>query len=230
MAAIKSDRSQFSRLYIANQQREGDLEEFFRHENLQYPPSLSEFGNLRLAKKSDLLPCLEVYSQPDLPKSFDSKVFLWDRGSSCTTCLGRSTFAEYADKVFVRYLSSQLLSCSRIDVVWDEYRPESLKEAVREKRGSGARKKVSEQTKLPRNWNSVLQDPTNKQELFALLTKKVSEFQFPEDKLVVITDGENVSVSSGHTMPKCNHEEADTRLLVHVADALQRGSKALLAR
>ncbi|KXJ25043.1 hypothetical protein AC249_AIPGENE29235 [Exaiptasia diaphana] len=54
--------------------------------------------------------------------------------------------------------------------------------------------------------------------------------RFPEDRLVVITDEENVSVSSDHTMPNCNHEEADTRLLAHVADALQRGSKEVSVR
>ena len=93
--------------------------------------------------------------------------------------------------------------------MWDDYRPESLKEAVREKRGKGARKKVSEQTKLPRNWNNFLHDPANKQELFTLLSKKVQHFQYSEDKVVVITNGEQV-LSSSHQMQRCNHEEADT--------------------
>ena len=47
LTAVTSDRYLFSCLYIASQQREGDLEEFFKHENQPYPPSLSEFGNLR---------------------------------------------------------------------------------------------------------------------------------------------------------------------------------------
>ncbi|KAK3702948.1 hypothetical protein QZH41_002861 [Actinostola sp. cb2023] len=54
LSALTSDRFLFSRLDIASQQKDGDLEEFFMHENQPYPPSLSEFGSLRFGKKSDL--------------------------------------------------------------------------------------------------------------------------------------------------------------------------------
>ena len=37
----------------------GDLDSFFRHENQNFPPSLSKFGSLRMGKKSQLLPMLE---------------------------------------------------------------------------------------------------------------------------------------------------------------------------
>ena len=59
---MKSDMQLFSRLYIACQTRDGNLDEFFRHENQSCPPSLSNMGNLRLGGKSDLLPCLENLS------------------------------------------------------------------------------------------------------------------------------------------------------------------------
>lgn len=227
--ALKSDRSLFSRLYIASQHRDGDLEDFFRHENQQYPPSLSDFGKLRFGKKSDLLSCLESQQQPSPPSTFDTKVFDGAVIVHALPVLPATTFAEYADKVFLPYINSQLQTCDRIDVVWDDYRPASLKEAVREKRGKGARKKVSEQTKLPRNWNNFLHDPANKQELFTLLSKKVQHFQYPEDKVVVITNGEQV-LSSSHQMQRCNHEEADTRILVHVSDALKTGAKTISVR
>ena len=38
---------------------------FFKHENQHYPPSLSEHGKLRFAKKSDLLHILAQESQQD---------------------------------------------------------------------------------------------------------------------------------------------------------------------
>ena len=59
MAEIKSDRNLFSRLYVACQVRDGNLEEFFSHENQSCPPSLSDRGKLRLGKKSDIIHCLE---------------------------------------------------------------------------------------------------------------------------------------------------------------------------
>ena len=48
---LKSDCALFSRLYIASQTREGDIGEFFKHENQKYPPALSSSGKLKQGKK-----------------------------------------------------------------------------------------------------------------------------------------------------------------------------------
>ena len=40
LTAVTSDRYLYSRLYIASQHRDRDLEEFFKRENQPYPPSL----------------------------------------------------------------------------------------------------------------------------------------------------------------------------------------------
>lgn len=45
-SALKKDRQLFSRLYIACQSRDGDLEQFFAHKNQAEPPSLSSEGSL----------------------------------------------------------------------------------------------------------------------------------------------------------------------------------------
>lgn len=54
LASVKQDMVLFSRLYIACQTRDGNLDEFFRHENQSCPPALSDGGGLRLGQKSDL--------------------------------------------------------------------------------------------------------------------------------------------------------------------------------
>ena len=41
VASLKQDCQLYSNLYVACQNREGDLEEFFGYENHAYPPSLS---------------------------------------------------------------------------------------------------------------------------------------------------------------------------------------------
>ena len=41
MSSLKNDCSLFFRLYIASQIRNGDLDDFFQHENQACPPSLS---------------------------------------------------------------------------------------------------------------------------------------------------------------------------------------------
>ena len=46
------------------------------------------------------------------------------------------TFQEYADKVFLPYVFQQLSSTQRLDIIWDEYIPNSLiKRCDQAKRG-----------------------------------------------------------------------------------------------
>src|SRR5688572_14683811 len=77
------------------------------------------------------------------------------------------------------------------------YIPDSLKESTREKRGHGVRKEVSGHTKLPHNWTDFLRDSINKMELFAFLSTKVVEFNWPPAKAVYVTTGTAVIPSSG---------------------------------
>ena len=109
--------------------------------------------------------------------------------------------------------------------------PHSLKESTREKRGKGVRRKVSGETKLPGNWMDFLRDSVNKKELFAFLTSKVAQFSWPPDKAVYVTSEQGVvSIGDNSAMQNCNHEEADTRIVVHVLHALTHGAKNILVR
>ncbi|CAG2205900.1 unnamed protein product [Mytilus edulis] len=51
ISSLKQNCSLFSQLYVSCQVRDSDLDEFFRHENQAYPPSLSQFGQLRLGSR-----------------------------------------------------------------------------------------------------------------------------------------------------------------------------------
>ena len=146
---------------------------------------------------------------------------------------GVVTFNDYADNVFIPYLEKLLQGTARLDIVWDTYIAGSLKECTREKRGKGVRRKVSGQTKIPGNWMDFLRDTKNKKELFAFLTSKVAGIIWPPDKSVYITSGQYVeSMNSSRPMLACNHEEADTRIVVHVMHALvvEQGMKSVLVR
>lgn len=191
ISALQDNVALFAQLYIAMQNRESDLEEFFKHEVQSYPPSISEFGKLRLpTSKSDLLACLPRPSeQLDPPEHFQCRILDGAVVVHCLPTTGAATFNEYADQVFIPHLLRQLHHSDRVDVVWDMYVPDSLKESTREKRGTGTRRKVSGQAKLPPNWLQFLRDPTNKAELFQFLTTKVGGFPFPPEKCVYITSG-----------------------------------------
>ena len=57
------------------QSREGNLEDFFQHENMSYSPSLSTGGQLRQGTRADLLTCLYSHGEPVTePPDFDAKV------------------------------------------------------------------------------------------------------------------------------------------------------------
>ncbi|KAG1686778.1 hypothetical protein GQR58_008588 [Nymphon striatum] len=141
------------------------------------------------------------------------------------------TFIEYANSVFLPHVVKQLDNCQRIDVVWDTYFPNSIKESTREKRGKGVRRKVLGNNKIAGNWNAFLCDPTNKQELFSFLSDIIATADLPSGKVVAITCGEKVEMNGGvHLMETCDHEEADTRILIHLQDALQHGATTCLVR
>ena len=59
VTSLRNDCSLFSRLYIASQLRNGNMDEYFEYENQAYPPALSQNEKLRSGWKSDLVGCLE---------------------------------------------------------------------------------------------------------------------------------------------------------------------------
>lgn len=231
VAMLKDDVSLFSRLYIVAKHRDCDMASFFKHENQHYPPSLSDYGKLRFAKKSDLLHILPQESQKDHPISIDAMAY---DGAALVHLLPTkqvTTFDEYATSVFLPHIVRQLEKCTRVDVVWDRYISDSIKAATREKRGKGVRMKVAGKSKVPGNWRGFLRDESNKKELFHFLTQRILSFDYSEGKQVFVTSDANVlSKGSSHDMPPCDHEEADTRLLIHLVDALKSGCSTCVVR
>ena len=74
---MKSDCALFARLYISCQTRDGDLDEFFKHENQGCPPSLSHLGKLRLPKKKyEQTECLEANTtrRTEVPSAIDATI------------------------------------------------------------------------------------------------------------------------------------------------------------
>ena len=96
------------------------------------------------------------------------------------------------------------------------------KQPREKKQGKGVRMKVAGKNKVPENWISFLCDESNKKELFQFLTQKISSFYYPEGKEFFVTSDVDVHTKcSNHDMLTCDHEEADTRLLVHLVYALK---------
>ena len=130
---LKKSCRLFAQLSIFCQARDGNMEEFFSHENNSYPPSLSKNADLRSTKKSHLLTRLEEVIPATCETSTVECVNL--DGAAVVNFLkptGVETFADYANDVFKPCIERQLKDSTRINIVWD-----SLKSSTRTKRGTG---------------------------------------------------------------------------------------------
>ena len=72
-----------------------------------------------------------------------------------------SLFQEYIDDTVIPYVKGQLQSVEMIDLVWDVYLDNSLKES-KDMRGTGIRRIVVPSAKLPANWKGFLHVSSNK--------------------------------------------------------------------
>ncbi|KAG7175900.1 hypothetical protein Hamer_G009939 [Homarus americanus] len=90
--------------------------------------------------------------------------------------------------------------------------------AVRCNRGKGIRRRVTASGPLPSNWQNFLRHSDNKEELFSFLSEQVMQLVVKESKQLVVTDKKQVlTVPPGKetaNLAPCNHEEADTRMMV----------------
>ena len=119
----------------------------------------------------------------------------------------------------------------RTDIVFDVYRPSSLKAETRSKRGLEVRCRVTGKGKIPSNWQNFLRENDNKVELFNFLADKIARVAAPN--VVIVTKEEdavsNCTISLAGVAP-CSHEEADTWIFVHARHATEAGSKVIMVK
>ena len=110
-----------------------------------------------------------------------------------------------------------------MDIVWDIYLPNSLKSATREKWGAGERRRVEGSTQISVKWDPFLRNDQNKSELFHFLSDFIHKNFRPAGRTVVATVDDHVLSfpdRNNEFLQPCNHEEANTRMFVHVNDAI----------
>ena len=146
------------------------------------------------------------------------------------------TFGEYADNNIIPFFKSQLANVKRLDVVWDQYFENSLKEQVRSARGEGSRRRVLDNTTIPKSWSNFLHNNANKRELFCFLSEKISKISFPNKEIYttylskVLSSTDGFHDESRTEIDPCNHEEADTRMLLHAVYAARHGHTKVVLR
>jgi hypothetical protein len=240
---VRSDRELFGRLIIAARSRDVDLKLVMTYELSAVPLSLSHTdGTLRKNVKSVLLSELEKEVNVDgrLPPvdKTGATAYVVD-GMAIVQMVktgGTSTFGELADKywhIFTVPLNQE--DCNRVDIVFDRYdRLESLKAEERLKRGSSTALEVKiagENTPVPKQWAKYISNPSNKSNLVAFLSKRWHDTgpnMLSADNCVILAggfnDGMDVVVISANNSSyleelRSDHEEADTRMMLHALHA-----------
>ncbi|CAC5375591.1 unnamed protein product [Mytilus coruscus] len=112
---------------------------------------------------------------------------------------------------------------------------DSLKASERSRRGKGIRRRVLPDSKVPGNWEAFLRVDENKKELFAFISEQLvsRDIVFDEEKQIVSTTGSNVNCRKEKDVSEiapCTQEEADTRMMLHVNDAVADGHKCVMIR
>lgn len=179
-ASLKDQHSKASQILLAAQAGRNIPEKIFGHENCEYPPSLSKDGHIYHGSKCEILDCLS--DGIVMESRADSTCAILDGAVVVQMLYPRNTvtFEEYCSNVFVPYVLKWLTTNDRVDIVWDVYRSDSLKSAVREQRGTGMRRRVTLNTKIPGNWQSFLKVDLNKQELFSEISQYMRNLKLPE--------------------------------------------------
>ena len=120
---------------------------------------------------------------------------------------------------------------TRLDIIWDEYTPDSLKADARSKREKGVRRRVEPSSAVPGNWPAFLRIDENKTELFSFLATRAVGID--TSKQVITSHHANVLSTNRQDvsgLAPCTHEEADTRMLLHLEDAVRHGHNIVSIR
>ena len=225
-----------TQLFLPLQSRpDPNIADFFRFENQREPPSLADRGSLRAGKKSDNIQCLGA-TTGRVAAAQQATVVVLDMAAiiHIVRPTRAKTFSEYVTFQIVPYLESQVTNdTQRMDAVWDSYPPEDyLKAHAQQRRGNGPRTRVGDGSPpiLKSEWNSgFLKNEDNKKELFSFISRQICKSDLNGTLLLstyfrgVLTN-RNFDVSR---IQPCNHAEAETRILLHLANAAVHGhSKA----
>ena len=209
---LKNLAATLSQLYVANEVRGGDTMEFFSHENVAAPPSLSKDGQLYQGSKSDLIDEL-IATTPlsvsaDVP-TCDAVVIDGPAVVHMLSPKNGSTVDEYC-ALYLGYVTKFFDHAERIDLIFDVYIQASLKAGVRKKRGVAPPMVVRGITKV-KNWGRFLKNESNKQSLFQYIATYAQSVDISENKQLVVTCRDSVltnpdSMALNESLSPCDHD------------------------
>jgi len=248
MKILKADRKLLQRLFnAANSGRDVQTAEVLEHELSPVPLSLVDVsGQMNSTTKAQILNVLtfdrDIDTPSRVPESDIPTCAIID-GHALVQAIGKpqgcDTFGNYAD-VYVQAVYRHFgVSVTRVDVAFDRYLGgQSIKVTTRAKR-IGKRRPIrklvtNRDTPLPQVWDQYISNEDNKGDLAEFLSNELmkNSDNLPNGSTIVIGGGyrgemnaKSSSFNANHL--SANHEEADTRMIVHAKDAIERGYRRL---
>ena len=145
--------------------------------------------------KSDLSNILQKNVSQDQPPQNQEQMCTIIDGMAAVQSLGNSagakTFGEWCDN-FTKFVTSHFTErCTRVDLVFDQYTPNSIKGSTRMKRKGGKkkgiRKEVESRDQRIGNWDKFITTKENKGSLTNFVSTEISESyeRHPRRELVV---------------------------------------------
>ena len=171
--------------------------------------------------KADFLKCLEIVCEPlfEAPnvsaKIIDGAAFV-----NMNAPKQSKTYGEYCQKEIQQKIKAIGHNISRLDLVFDIYKPDSIKGQMREFRGKGIRVSVRVETPIYKSFPHFMRHDDNKSELFGMIADATIKNETPgttiaATKLEKIVSNHDINRSK---LEPCDHEEADTRVMLHAVD------------
>ena len=241
---LKADRKLLQRLFnAASSGRDVQTAEVLEYELSPVPLSLADAsGQMNSTPKAQILNVLTsdrgIDTPPRVPASDIPTCVIVD-GHALVQAIGKpqgcNTFGDYAD-VYVQAVYRHFgNSVTRVDVAFDRYLGgRSIKVTTRTKR-KGKRRPIrklvtNRDTPLPQVWEQYISQEDNKSDLAEFLSNELmgKSDNLPNGSTMVVGGGYRSAINARSSSfnadhLSANHEEADTRMIVHAKDAVARG-------
>ena len=242
LESAKSNSALITKLFLSLLGRpDGDIDDFFRHENQREPPSLCDRGKLTSGTKSALLGCLPGMPDPGCsPAAKEAPVIVLDMAAIIHFVRPQraTVFGEFTHMHLVPFLESHVTNnTTRVDAVWDTYQDASLKSQARAKWGEtkGQRTRVSTTIPIPKGaeWQKFLKEYENKNELFHFLSEQLAQCTSDARYHLFTTNADTVLTNRPTDvagLSPCRQEEADTRMMLHLCHAAEQGHRKAYLR
>ena len=249
LVSLKADRNTFARLFMVGQNRSIDVQQILSHCLGPYPLSLATVHkDICKSTKSKLLQILETEVPNCLADHVpDGGCILLDAMAVLqSTTVIPNTYGELSDAILSRIVATaKKLKASRVDFVTDRYPALSIKNAEREKRaslqGTSSIRIYGRNQAVFKPWKKFLSSGQNKENLveFLLDSWSKTERQTLSGLQLYVTCGNSCSklVAEGDGVTQsyvvelsCDHEEADTRIMLHAAHAARSGYQTVVIK